>query len=302
LSLPRGKRSFLGIKKNFRGLKIIFRGLEIDLQGLTGKPDVIVALPLCVLRPLRFAGDGASKWVFSLKKRISAMPDYLPSRESELVTWSNNFATQIAIDPPSIGLTAGQATTFGTLRTAFVTSYATANDPTTDSSSATAAKKAAKDAMVNGPGGIRQLVKIIQAFPGTTNTQRVDLGIRVPDEDPTPAPIPDQAPLLQIEKTLGRVVTMNLRDSVDRDRRGKPDGVSGATILMYVGEDAPLDPMQWIFLANTTRTTVEMDFAPSVAPGAKVWLIAFWRNRRDEAGPAAVPVSVRLGDSMAMAA
>jgi hypothetical protein len=143
---------------------------------------------------------------------------------------------------------------------------------------------------------------VIQAYPPLTNTQRVALGITVPDEEPTPVPPPADPPVLTIVSTLGRTVELQLRDFNNTEKRGKPANVAGATILMYVGEEAPIDPAQWQFCLNTTKTTIHYDFAPSVPAGSKVWLIAFWRNRKDQSGPAAVPASTRIGDTLAQAA
>ena len=232
-----------------------------------------------------------------------AMADpYLPTRESDLITWVMNFDAKISATPAAFGVTVGQATALSALTVAFTTSYTVANDPTTNSSSNIALKNTAKENLIEGSGGIRQLVKIIQAYPPLTRAQRIELGISVPDAEPTPVPVPANPPVLTVRSTLGRTVTLQLRDLLDTEKRGKPEGVAGATILMFVGDDAPLDPTEWIFCSNTTKTTVEIDFPPNLTPGERVWFTAFWKNRREEAGPAAVAVSTRLGDNMAMAA
>jgi len=231
------------------------------------------------------------------------MPDvYLPSREAELNTWASTFNNHIVATPASFGLTVAQATAFTALFNTWQAFYLIANNPSTRTPSAIQSKNTFKDAMIDGPGGIRQLVNIIQAFPDLTNTQRVDLGITVPDASPTPVPPPANPPVLTVVSTLGRVVKLQLRDFTDSEKRGRPEGVAGATILMFVGEEPPIDPVQWIFVLNTTRTTVDINFPPSVAPGARVWMTAFWKNPREQAGPTSVPVSARIGDDLAMAA
>lgn len=227
---------------------------------------------------------------------------YLPTREGDLDRWASTFQDKISSAPAAFGLSAAQATAFTSLFNSWHASFVATGDNSTRTPVMIQNKKTAKEAMVDGAGGIRQLVNIIQAFPALTDSQRVELGITVPDHEPSPVPVPEDAPLLAIESTLGRTMKLQLRDMDDSERRGKPEGVAGATILMFVGEDAPLDPIQWIFCLNTTRTTVDIDFPPNLAAGAKVWLTAFWRNRRDEPGPAAVPVSTRLGDTIAQAA
>lgn len=231
-----------------------------------------------------------------------AIPLFPPSREAQLLAWSNAFFTKITATPTAFGLVAGQATAYGILNTAWANAYAAATDSETNSTAAITAKNVAKEALLNGPGGARELVAIVQAFPGTTDEERSELRIRIRDVEPTPVPPPSEAPVLIVDSLLSRVLTLKIRSSEDDESRGKPEGVAGSTILMYVGAEAPLDPAVWTFVMNTTRTTAVIEFPPSIAPGAKVWLTAFWRNRRDDIGPASTPLSIRLGDALAAAA
>lgn len=228
--------------------------------------------------------------------------DYLPSREADLLNWSNNFNNVINLSPTAFGLTAGQCTVFGVLHTSWNNAYTDATQPSTRTPSAIQLKNDSKFAMINNAGGIRALVNIIQAHPGTTNQQRVDLGITVSDAEPSPVPAPATAPDLSIISIFNRTVKIRLRDVENADRRGKPDGVQGATILLFVGEDAPADPMEWNFALNTSTTLLDMDFPATIAAGAKVWLTAIWFNARKENSPPATPVSVRLSDGLAKAA
>ncbi len=227
---------------------------------------------------------------------------YLPSRESEFDVWARNLATKVAATPTAFGLNAAQATALTALNTAWHAAYLVTTDNDTRTPAAIAAKNTAKAELIDGPGGIRELVKIIQAYPPLTNEQRVSLGITVPDLEPTPVPPPADPPVLAILSTLGRTTKLALRDITDSEKRGKPVGVSGATVLMFVGEEAPIDPLAWTFLTNTTKTVIDIEFQPAIPAGAKVWLTAFWKNRREEAGPAAVPVSTFIGDTLAQAA
>lgn len=232
------------------------------------------------------------------------MPDtYIPSREADLVTWSTNFDSKIAATPTAFGLTAGQATAYTALHGAFFTAYTTANDPRARTPVTIEEKNLAKQALINGAGGIRALVGIIQNFPALTNAQRIDLGITVPDVDPTPVPVPEFAPDIDIVSTMGRTVRIRLHDSqAPPGTRAKPDGVSGATVFSFVGDEPPADIAQWQFQTNTTRTVVDIEFPATVENGAQVWFTAFWRNPRDESGPATTPVTTHIPGGLSMAA
>jgi hypothetical protein len=76
--------------------------------------------------------------------------------------------------------------------------------------------------------------------------------------------------------------------------RGKPPGVKGSSILSYVGENAPDEMSQWKFEGNTTRSTLDVEFPPTVPAGAKVWLTAFWFNPRMQSGQACTPQFTNL--------
>jgi hypothetical protein len=228
------------------------------------------------------------------------MADFLPSREASLVTWANNFSTLITATPTAFGLVAGQATSFATLNTAWVSAYNTAKAPTTRSPSNIQAKKTAKHALI---ANARQLAAIIQKYPSITNAQRSSLGLTVPSA-PSPVPPPSDAPAMEITSVSGWTVNFRLHDATTGSKRGKPAGVSGASIFSFVGATPPGDISAWKFEGSTSRTVkLQATFDSSTAPGTKVWLTAFWFNPRKQSGPACSPVSTNLqGGSVAMAA
>src|SRR3954467_1442839 len=115
----------------------------------------------------------------------ASMPlDFLPSREAELVTWIGTFRSLITSAPTTYGLTAGQATAYGTLATNFINAYNIARADATRSPSNIIAKDEAKHLLI---ANTRLLAGIVQAFPGTTNQMRSDLGLTVRSQ---PSPIP----------------------------------------------------------------------------------------------------------------
>ena len=55
--------------------------------------------------------------------------DFIPPRDAELLTWSVNFKTLIVATPTAYGLTAPQATAYGTKHDAYASAFQTASDP-----------------------------------------------------------------------------------------------------------------------------------------------------------------------------
>jgi hypothetical protein len=179
-----------------------------------------------------------------------AIPVFPQSREAQLLGWSAQFSAKITAAATTYGLTAPMASAYAALHSSFASLYATATDTDTNSKAAITAKNVAKQSLLYGTGGAWQLVNIIQAFPGTTDAMRAELNIKIRDVEMTPSPAPEVAPDLSIVSTMGRTVRIRLRDALNTDRRGKPDNIIGATVLTYVGDEAPTDSLGWSFCLN----------------------------------------------------
>lgn len=228
------------------------------------------------------------------------MADYLPRREAELIDWVRPFNNQIVATPTVFGLTAGIATAFTALWTAFRDAYDLAIAEPTRTKGTVKTKNDAKDALIDGPGGIRELVNLIQAYPGTTDTMRVDLRITVPDPA-TPIPQPGTSPTIHIGNRYGKTVELRLEDSAVPNSRRRPEGVQGATVFSWVGATPPADFTMWKCEGNFTRTELEITFPLTVAPSTQVWFTAQWYNPRGETGPATLPAVTTNLDSNSLA-
>lgn len=232
------------------------------------------------------------------------MADYLPSREADLLGFAQNLSTKLSATPTAYGITAAQATAFDALFDGFRNAYFALQDPTTKSPPFVAAKNAAKEAMIENANGIRALVALIQAHPGITDEQLIDLRLTVRDREPTPVPPPAFAPEIDVFPPVVRTVRFRLHNEATIGRRGKPDGAIGATVFSYVGEMPPPlgDVSAWKFEMNTGKTTAEITFPWTVPAGSTVWITATWYNRRGEQSPATPPKNVNLPGTLQQAA
>lgn len=208
-----------------------------------------------------------------------------------------NFSERITATPTAYGLDAADASSYATLHSSYSSGLA-ACDPGERSKTLVAAKNAARSALKNSA---RLLAKRVEGTASVTAAQKIELGLNV-RAMPTPIPPPAHAPALDIVSVSGRTVRIRLHDSTGASRRGKPAGVAGATIFSYVGQTAPTDPAEYKFEGNTTRTIIDVVFPDTVAPGAVVWLTAFWRNERDQSGPACAAISTNIQFGVPMAA
>ena len=223
---------------------------------------------------------------------------YLPSTEAELRTWVQNFSIKLELDPTGFGTTTEQASILRGDYDTYVAAFTVAKDPDTNSKTNTRLKNEAKDVMVKK---VRELVRIVQAWPGMTDAKRDSLGITVPDPDPSPAPIPSAGPTLEVVSVLGRTVVLKMKNA-DKTRRGRPVGAIGASIFAFIGPEVPTKLGDWEFVTLVTKTVEPVDFAASVPAGSKVWLTAFWYNRNGKTSPAGRPISTYLDDGLTMAA
>jgi hypothetical protein len=225
--------------------------------------------------------------------------DYDHMTDSELLSWSANFGTKLALAPTSYGSTVAIATEFNTLQETYANALMESEDPNLKGPRATLLKNEARKALLDYT---RPAVRTIQAFVDLTNAQRLALDITIPDDQPSPHPVPEEAPELLVTSVPGRKVRVRLKDVTGKNPRGKPDLVSGASVFSFVGATPPETVEQWKFEANVTRTKLLVQFPASVPAGAQVWLTACWYNSRAQSGPPCPAVTTNLIGGVAQAA
>lgn len=221
-----------------------------------------------------------------------------PTTDNGLLAWSLNFKDLITASPTSYGLVAADATAYGVVHTAYATALA-ACDPPQRSKTAVVAKNAARTSLKNAA---ILLANKIYGTATVTDAQKVELGIP-PRSAPQPIPAPSAAPVLQVIWSDAWTVRIRLRDASGISR-GKPAGVSGASIFSYVGATAPTDLSAWQFEGSTGKVNkIDLAFSDTLPAGTKVFICAFWFNGRKQSGPACDPVAVNLlGGGVSMAA
>jgi hypothetical protein len=226
--------------------------------------------------------------------------DFYPRRETDVLSWTNNFREQIGAAPPgSLGLTDEQVRHYSDTQTAFAAAYQAANDPSTRTPVAVQAKNTLLRALEKET---RQLAAIIRAFPGATRDMKSVLRLVVRSKRRRHVPAPAVAPRLYVNSVKGRTVKLRLWDAQSsRPRGGRPRDVWGAMVFAALGEVPPPPPDKmgngagWRYVGSVTRTKLSATFSADVPPGTKVWFIAAWFNWRDERGPMCMPAYTHIG-------
>jgi hypothetical protein len=217
----------------------------------------------------------------------------IPTKDSLLVQWSANADAKLTASPATWGYDAAFATSYSALHDAYVDAYNAmmqAREDGTRSESLTATKDSCKLAVLQVA---RQMYANVQKAVGISDTDKILLGVHVPDVSPTPQPVPALAPQASVTGINGDVVTVRLRDAEDPDRRARPKFTAGASIFSFVGEAPPSDPGLYKFEGNFGETTVDITF-PDQEPGTKVFIVAAWFNNRKESGPGCTPIQAVL--------
>lgn len=150
----------------------------------------------------------------------------------------------------------------------------------------------------------RKLAGMIRARKYVTAAQPMTLGLPVRDTGrPHGSRTSDGRvqmqrigpPRLMVKVLHGRTVRVVLRDRSVPMNRAMPKGVTGAALFSYVGEHPPAaqELEKWTFERNTSKTVATVrpgKAGEPLPPGTRVWIIAFWENRRCVRGPICEPV------------
>jgi hypothetical protein len=228
------------------------------------------------------------------------MPDFLPRRDAELLSWSSAFDSNIHADPEAFGLSADQAAEYRTLHVAFAEAYRAAVAPGERTGPALVTKDAARVAVKNRA---RELAKIVKSRPQVTRTQWAVLGLRGPQggrrvADPEPA----SRPVVVLHQLGGARIRVTLRDLESTTRKAKPKGVGKALLYHFAGENPPADRMKWGYLRGTTRTSVDVTIPGRLPAGTRIWISAQWSTRTGRRGPTSDPSMTWIAGEVPMAA
>jgi hypothetical protein len=207
--------------------------------------------------------------------------DYVPKTDAEFDSWQQNLLSQLKKDKPRFALADATETSLGDLQADWQTNYAAHLSAQTEAAAKRAAKDEARAAFI---AALRLQVQQTQHTPGVTDADRAALGVSPRDSVRTAAPVPATRPVATIEAGLSLRHTINFFDEGTPNARRKPDGVLGCEIWCKVGDPAPTDPAQLVFVALDTATPYIKNFDGADA-GKTAYYRLRWTNTRSEAGP-----------------
>ena len=221
--------------------------------------------------------------------------DWLPSSDVDLVSFARNFVSHAASDPGGVGLSESQIDALSVLAEAFAAAQDVASDPKTRTRGAIANRDDARKPLKES---LRKLARIVNAYPGTTNAERLKLKLTPRGVQPAARSAVREAPVLRVVSAFNRTVRLQLAQANSLNR-AKPSHCGGATIFSYVGANPPPDMRAWTYEKQTTALRTQVEFPPTTPAGAQVHLCAFWYCHKAVAGPACTPVTTYLAGGAA---
>ena len=181
------------------------------------------------------------------------MADYIPRSDEEKAIWLNQFSNWLLANGATHGFTVDEV---NAMRAAATVAMDALTDMETARAAARAATAAKNDAMGAAVALAREDAQRLQSWPTTTDADRADAGITIPDSTPTSADadaiLTVAAPLILLDFSVRRQVTIHWGPNPSNEQQnGRPTGVIGCQIEYALG-GIPADENVWRVLETDT--------------------------------------------------
>ena len=217
-------------------------------------------------------------------------PDYIPRPDGNFDTWQKNFVTYVVAHAMTLGISHGEVFELQNTKTSWETNFAASITAQNVARGAVELKSETRDSYESM---IRQLTKKVQARKETTDTQREEMGITVPDTIKTPLSedvvINATPPTVYIDHSQPRIAIVHFGDNPKNEKENaKPDGIMGAKIWYHMGGGV----VKWEFLADDTNSPYNHIINNTV--GITVSYRAQWFDKKMRLGPLGDPITVAI--------
>jgi hypothetical protein len=219
--------------------------------------------------------------------------DYIPKSKAGFQLWQANFVAKVVATPAAYGLIPADVLDVATFSTNWQTSLAALTVAQNASKGAAQTNDEDMDTLLSE---VRSLAKRIQARPTTTDAQREELDITVPDLTRTPLSeqivLVTPPPVIQAKCTGPKTVRIDWYPTqAPGESEALPQGIDGVNIWVAEG-GVPSDESQWRFLAMDTNSPYIHNAANDVT--VTLAYKAQWFDRRKRLGPFGNPVVVAV--------
>ena len=207
------------------------------------------------------------------------MASYIPATDAEFHVWAQNLVTKVASEPAVYGLKPETVTALQATEATFDTSFSGAMQQRDAAKGAVILKNQSRKQFEEM---IRTVVRQIQANPDVPDSEKVEAGLPVHDNQPSPMPFPTNSPTALITASALRNV-IRFADPNHPTRSYRPRGVMSIEIIAHIGDTAPVSMAQYLPLGVATRMIHPITFG--VEDGGKsIWYRFRWIGTRGEVG------------------
>lgn len=203
---------------------------------------------------------------------------FFPRGDADFTAWGDRFNDYVQANFAALGLSATEATGLNSAWFRFRIGYAAQVQARAAASAAYQEKARSRRAF---EALLRPAVRRIQTFGATTDAQRGQLSITIPDRTRTPIGPPTTRPLVKVDfsKRLSHRITF--ADEGTPLRRSKPKGILGAEVWVRVtapGESPPKGAADLEFLMLSTRSPAIAEYGGADA-GKTAHYMVRWLSR-----------------------
>jgi hypothetical protein len=219
---------------------------------------------------------------------------FFPQADADFVAWGDQFNSYVQANFAALGLSATEATGLNSAWFRFRIGYAAHVQARAAASAAYQEKARSRRAF---EALMRPAVRRIQTFGATTDAQRGELGITIPDRTRTPVGAPTSRPLVKVDFSKRLSHRIAFADERTPLRRVRPRGILGAEVWVKVsapGEGPPSGAADLKFLLLATRSPAVVEYGGADAGKTAHYMIR-WLSRRGEPGPWSETASATIG-------
>ncbi len=226
---------------------------------------------------------------------------YIPTRDDALDAWALNFSTLITASPATYGLftpdAVAIANAYDTYHDAFIVGGSSGTppapvNPSTFTRVTVAAKNSAK---IAGVTLWRTYASQIRINPGVLNSDKLALGLNLPNNTPSPIPAPSTFPVLGVVAVGPGVIQLRYADNTTPASRKKPQGALQMELWRGIGTAEIVDPLLCTLNALVTKQPFVSSFSDPTTRGKIATFFARWNTRTGLVGPWSAGITQVIG-------
>ena len=206
--------------------------------------------------------------------------DYIPRTFAGLASFLTNLLNKVSSAQSRLGIPAAELALLQTAINAFLAANAIADNP-----SATNVERLARQHRADEARAVtREFVNLnLRYNRSMTDEDREDMGLTIPDHNPTPVPVPTTYPKIKVDTSIIMRLTLHIQDN-EAQNHAKPNGVHGCEIRWAILDTPPTGTEDLLHSAFSTKPAYTFEF-DDPQRGKRFYFRCRWENTKGEKGP-----------------